>query len=144
MTEGWPSYDTSATPEGEDALRSLTVAYIKQNAGEDLTWRPTKDWHFGAGYGYERYDYTRADAASTDEHTAKLFADWKPASWFTLRTSGSYSDRTANDYDYMMKRAAFPVPRMQEAMPPPTGSSSSTTAPAPRRILRSISCWFAA
>ncbi len=110
MEAGWPSYDTSATPEGEDALRSLTVAYIKQNAGEDLTWRPTKDWHFGAGYGYERYDYTRADAASTDEHTAKLFADWKPASWFTLRTSGSYSDRTANDYNYMMNVQRFQYP----------------------------------
>lgn len=104
----WPAYDSSVATH--NAISSLSMGYIKQNAGEELTWRPTRDWHIGAAYGYERYDYTRVDAASTDENTARAFADWKPASWVTFRTSGSYSDRKANDYDYTNNVARYQFP----------------------------------
>ena len=46
----------------EDRDLQLSMAYIKQNGGADLNWRPTKEWNVGAAYGYERYDYTQVDA----------------------------------------------------------------------------------
>lgn len=106
LPAAWPGYDYAGASTNP-ALASLSLGYIKQDAGEDLTWRPGKDWHVGVGYGYERYDYTRVDALSTDENTAKAFADWNPTGWFTVRTSGSYSDRTANDYSYLNNVAQY-------------------------------------
>src|ERR1039458_3888300 len=88
-------YSTSA-----DTVNSLSIAYIKQNAGADLNWRPTKTWNLGAAYGYERYDYTKVDASATNENSGKIYGDWKPYTWFTLRASGSYGVRRADNYDY--------------------------------------------
>jgi MtrB/PioB family decaheme-associated outer membrane protein len=99
-TTGWTSYDQNTA--AERAIRSLSISYTKQNAGEELVWRPTRQWNLGVAYGYERYNYTRVDATSTDENSGKVFADWKPTSWVTLRSSGYYSDRTANNYNYVL------------------------------------------
>ena len=95
----WISYDQAAA--GEKTIQSLSMAYIKQNAGGDLNWRPTKEWNLGVAYGYERYDYTQVDATSTDENSGKVYADWKPMTWVTLRSSGYFSNRTANNYNYL-------------------------------------------
>ena len=59
-------------------MHSISVSYTKQNAGADLNWRPTREWNLGAAYGYERYDWTRADVDVTNENSGKVFADWKP------------------------------------------------------------------
>jgi MtrB/PioB family decaheme-associated outer membrane protein len=107
-TTAWVSYDQNVATER--AIQTLSIGYIKQNAGEELTWRPTRDWHIGVAYGYERYDYTRVDATSTDENSAKAFADWKPTNWVTLRSSGYYSDRTANNYNYVANVGSFQFP----------------------------------
>ena len=77
------------------------MAYVKQNAGEGLNWRPTKEWNFGVGYGYERYDWTQADATTPTRIPARVYADWKPMNWFTFRSSGYYSERRYENYDYM-------------------------------------------
>jgi hypothetical protein len=79
-------------------VTSLTFSYIKQNGGAELNWRPTREWNLGAGYGYERYDWTRASASATDEHAAKFFADWKPTHWFTARGNFSYGLRRTDNY----------------------------------------------
>ena len=68
-------------------VNSLSLGYIKQNAGAEGTWRPVNSVNVGAAYGYERYDWTRADASSTTENSGKVYADWKPTSWITARTS---------------------------------------------------------
>ena len=107
-TAGWVSYDQNTA--GERAIRALSIAYTKQNAGEELTWRPTSTWHLGASYGYERYDYTRVDATSTEESIGKAFADWKPTNWFTFRSSGEYADRTANNYNYLVNVGSIQFP----------------------------------
>jgi len=103
----WVSYD-HVTPEA--AIRSLSISYTKQNAGEELVWRPTREWNLGAAYGYERYDWTRDSVDVTNEHSGKVFADWKPTSWVTLRSSGFYSDRRYNNYDYNANVAAIQFP----------------------------------
>jgi MtrB/PioB family decaheme-associated outer membrane protein len=78
----------------------IAMGYVKQNFGEALNWRPTKEWNLGAAYGYERYDWTRADVDVTNEHSGKIFADWKPMSWLTVRSSGYYGNRRYQNYDY--------------------------------------------
>jgi MtrB/PioB family decaheme-associated outer membrane protein len=85
----------NATP-----ISSLSMGYIKQDASADLNWRPTRSWNVGAGYGWERYNWTRADADVTNEGTGRVHADWQPTSWFQLRSSASYSSRRYDNYDY--------------------------------------------
>jgi MtrB/PioB family decaheme-associated outer membrane protein len=101
FANGWIGLDRNpATTAPEIAMTSLAMAYTKQNAGEELNWRPSKEWNLGAAYGYERYNWTRADADVTNEHSGKLFADWKPATWFSTRSSISYARRRYENYDY--------------------------------------------
>ena len=81
-------------------VHSLSISYTKQNAAADLVWSPTREWNIGAGYGYERYNWTRADADVTNENSGNFFADYKPWSWLTARASWVISDRNYNNYDY--------------------------------------------
>jgi MtrB/PioB family decaheme-associated outer membrane protein len=83
------------------ALNSLVISYVKQNAGEELNWRPSREWNLGAAYGYERYSYNGADADVTYENSGKVYADWKPTSWLGFRSSGYFSDRRYQTYDYL-------------------------------------------
>jgi MtrB/PioB family decaheme-associated outer membrane protein len=94
----WTSLDQSAATEL--AVQSLSMAYIKQNAGAEVNWRPSHDWGLGAAYGWERYDWTQADADVTNESSVKAFAYWKPTSWVTVRSSGYFSDRRYDNYNY--------------------------------------------
>jgi MtrB/PioB family decaheme-associated outer membrane protein len=84
-----------------DNVNSLSMHYTKQNAGANLNWRPTKEWNLGAGYGYERYDWTRADVDGTNENSGKVYGDYKPYNWVTLRASGYYGVRRSENYDYL-------------------------------------------
>ena len=77
------------------------MQYTKQNAGADLNWRPSKEWNLGAAYGFERHDWTRADVDVANENSGKVYADWKPFSWATLRASGLYGVRRYENYDYL-------------------------------------------
>jgi MtrB/PioB family decaheme-associated outer membrane protein len=97
----WISQDR--TTGSENTIQSLLAAYKKQNLAAQLNWRPTREWNLNAEYGYERYDYgqTAADVDTTNEHSGKLSADWKPMSWATLRTSGYFSDRRFDNYNHI-------------------------------------------
>ncbi len=101
VTGGNPCGGSTAAGTGfEDSISSLSIGYIKQDAGGELNWRPLTQWNFNAAYGYERYDYTEADAGFTNENSVKGSVDWKPTGWFTARASGSYGQRIAGDYSY--------------------------------------------
>ena len=93
----WISLDR--TVANETAIQALVMSYNKQNAGDELVWRPTREWTVGATYGFERYNWTNYVAAATNENSGKVFADWKPTSWFTLRSSAYFSDRRSVNYD---------------------------------------------
>jgi MtrB/PioB family decaheme-associated outer membrane protein len=104
--QNWIRLDGSAPPAGATEIarhntRSLSISYTKQNAGADLVWRPSRQWTLGAAYGFERYTWTRADADATNEHSGKVFADWKPAGWLTARSSAFYGNRRYHNYDYL-------------------------------------------
>ena len=117
----WIAYDGTGTapasarhpcgPAGfEGSISSLSISYIKQNAGEELNWRPTKEWNFNAAGGWEGYNYTEADAGYTNEYSVKGSVDWKPFGWLTARASGYYSDRIAGNYSYLNNVAAIQYP----------------------------------
>jgi MtrB/PioB family decaheme-associated outer membrane protein len=98
---------------GYSPVNPLMVGYIRQNGAAEATWRPVNGVNLGSSYNYERYDFTRFDASSTSENTGKLYADWKPVRWITLRASGSYGERRAGNYDYLGNVGMFqwPTPR---------------------------------
>ena len=89
---------------------SLSLGYIKQDAGAEVTWRPVNSVNLGTAYGYEHYDWTRADASSTTENSGKVFGDWKPTAWITTRASAQFSDRTAGNYNYLGNVGMFQWP----------------------------------
>jgi MtrB/PioB family decaheme-associated outer membrane protein len=100
----WVLVDTAsakATNPSYAPVSSLSISYIKQNAGADLNWRPNREWNLGAGYGYERYSWERTDVHATNENSAKVFADWKPVVWLTARSSWLFSQRRYDVYDYL-------------------------------------------
>ena len=111
-----PAYSTPASlcaPAGsENTISSLSISYVKQNAGEELNWRPTKEWNFAVAGGWEGYNYTEADAGFTNEYSVKGSVDWKPFGWLTARVSGSYADRTAGDYSYLNNVADIQFPHI--------------------------------
>ena len=82
-------------------MQSISISYTKQNAGSELNWRPSREWNFGAGYGYERYNWLRADVNATKENSGKVYVDWKPASWITARASVLAAERRYENYDYL-------------------------------------------
>ena len=99
-----PCGTQGAAPGGgsttENAISSLNMSYIKQDAGTEFNWRPSKEWNFNAAYGFERYNYTETDYNITNENSGKLSADWNPTTWFTVRTSGYFADRRYDVHDY--------------------------------------------
>ena len=104
---------------------TLSLGYIKQNAGAEATWRPVNSVNIGAAYGYEHYDWTRADASSTAENSGKVYADWKPTSWTTFRASGLFAERRAGNYDYLGNVGIFQWPNRPAATQP--GMPNGTT-----------------
>jgi MtrB/PioB family decaheme-associated outer membrane protein len=82
-------------------VQSISISYVKQNAGSEVNWRPSSAWNFGAIYGYERYDWTRADVSSTQENSGKVYMDWKPVIWATARASVLEAQRRYDNYDYL-------------------------------------------
>ncbi|MGZ5528787.1 MAG: MtrB/PioB family decaheme-associated outer membrane protein, partial [Limisphaerales bacterium] len=91
------------SPPGRSADYAPVVgvqqSYTRQNAGAELDWRPDRYWNLGTAFGYEHYNWYRADVDHTNEFSGKVFGDWKPASWFTLRASYLYSERRFGTYD---------------------------------------------
>jgi hypothetical protein len=105
-----PTKCNGTTAAANLAIASLSMSYIKQNAGAELNWRPEREWNLNAAYGFERYDWSKAPVNATNESSAKLSADWKPARWFDTRLSGSVASRRYEDYDYMKYVAAVQYP----------------------------------
>jgi MtrB/PioB family decaheme-associated outer membrane protein len=102
-------------------VNTLSLGYIKQNAGAEATWRPVNSVNIGGAYGYEHYDFTRADASSTGENSGKVYADWKPTAWITTRASALFSERRAGNYDYPGNVGFFQWP----FTPQPNGANYS-------------------
>jgi Putative outer membrane beta-barrel porin, MtrB/PioB len=82
-------------------VQTISISYAKQNVGSEVNWRPSREWNFGAIYGYERYDWMRTDVSSTQENSGKVYADWKPTGWITARASVLDAQRRYDSYNYL-------------------------------------------
>jgi hypothetical protein len=114
-----------AVPAGtgnECSISSLTISYVKQNAGAELNWRPSPEWNFNLGGGWEHYDYTQTDADATNEFSGKASVDWKPTVWLTARASGYYADRRYDNYNYNQNVSAIQFPNFLPTFPRSTSS----------------------
>jgi MtrB/PioB family decaheme-associated outer membrane protein len=104
-------------------VATLSNSYIKQNFGEEVNWRPLNSVNLGAAYGWERYDWTRADASVTNENSGRFYGDWKPASWVTARASVMFGQRRAENYDYLANVGNWQWP----GLPAPANGQYSPT-----------------
>ena len=112
---------------GYAPVQSLSTAYTKQNFNGELNWWPSREWNFGAAYGFERYTWVRADTNATNENSGKAYVDWKPFRWMTARASVLAAERRHETYDYVgsssVRRNGRPMPLASPKDPPPTGNS---------------------
>ena len=109
----WVVTDTklaTSTNASYAPVNSLSPSYIKQNGGADLDWRPINALNLGAGYGYERYNWTLQSVSVTNESSAKFYADWKPTAWLTARASWLYGERRYDTYNYLADLGNFQWP----------------------------------
>ena len=110
----WVAADRNTQSTGssgnEFSISSLTISYVKQNAGAEFNWRPLPEWNFNLGGGWERYDYTQTDADATNEFSGKASVDWKPTVWLTARASGYYANRRYDNYDYNQNVSSIQFP----------------------------------
>jgi len=81
--------------------RALAMGYTKQNASEEVQWRPAKWATLGGTFGWEGWDRTRRDTNHTNEFIGKGTADLKFYDIATLRSSVQYSERRYDKYDAM-------------------------------------------
>jgi len=84
---------------GPAAVHStLQERYTKQNAGFDVGWRPIRMISLKTGYEYEHWNRGDREVTSTNEHIAKVAADFTPIDWFLGRVTYTYGDRTVENY----------------------------------------------
>jgi len=111
-----PDSNSSGGATGTTAF-SWPVNFTKQNASEELVYRPWKWLDVGAAYEWERWRHTYGDfddnitdvvtnlpvtqpaSVTTNEHAGRVFFDAKWG-WSTLRTSVRFGERRF-DGDYL-------------------------------------------
>jgi MtrB/PioB family decaheme-associated outer membrane protein len=114
--------------------RNLPVSYTKQNAGDELVWRPTNQWNVGGAFNWERYDWKFEQVNQTNEYSGKVFADWKPMSELTVRGSWLLAGRTYDNYDYNGNVANIQFPGAGTPGTCITGSCSTHMVSAMRSV----------
>jgi MtrB/PioB family decaheme-associated outer membrane protein len=105
-------------------VSSLSPAYTKQNGGAELTWRASPKLTVGTAYGYERYNWMRADVDVTNEHSGKAFADWTIVNGVLLRASWLYAQRKYETYDYVGNVASWQWPDVAGTYNPQIGGTT--------------------
>jgi hypothetical protein len=115
-------------------VSNLPVAYTKQNAGDEIVWRPTHNWNVGTAFNWERYDWKFESADRTDEFSGKVFADWTPRSDVTVRGSWLLASRTYSNYDYNNNLANIQFPGAGTPGTCVTGNCSTHMVSAMRNV----------
>jgi len=79
---------------------TLFSSYVKQNAGDELTWTPASWGMFGVGGGWEQYRYTQYPVDATNELSGKVFTRLTPTDWLAVRATETYSSRRYDNYNW--------------------------------------------
>ena len=80
---------------------ALLQSYTKQNASDEITWRPASWASIGVFGGWEQYNYSEYAAKRTDEYTGKVFGSLQPSDWATIRFNNSVSSRRYDNYNWL-------------------------------------------
>ncbi|TMI98518.1 MAG: MtrB/PioB family decaheme-associated outer membrane protein [Alphaproteobacteria bacterium] len=79
---------------------TIFQSYTKQNAAEEVNWRPWRWLDLGAIAGFEQYDRSQAQANRTTEWSVKFYDVVTAFDWAKLRSSYFYSERRYANYDW--------------------------------------------
>jgi MtrB/PioB family decaheme-associated outer membrane protein len=79
--------------------RAIAMGYVKQNASEEVQYRPANWATLGTTVGWEGWDRTHRDANHTNEFIGKQTGDFRFSDIATLRSSLQYSQRRYDKYD---------------------------------------------
>jgi MtrB/PioB family decaheme-associated outer membrane protein len=80
---------------------SEPLAFRKQNAGADVSWRILRQLTAKVGYEYEHWNRDFREVASSNEHTFKAALDIKPIEWLLARVSYAHGVRTIGADGYV-------------------------------------------
>jgi hypothetical protein len=79
---------------------TLFQSYVKQNASEEVTWRPNRTVDLGAVVAIEQYDRSLMQVNRTDEWSGKVYDVITPTDWAKYRSSYFFSERRYSNYDW--------------------------------------------
>jgi len=93
-------YADSELSAGPFTPADYWLSYNKLNISEDLKWKTSiKGLTVGAGYDFQRYNYTNMFVTQTNENTGRVFADYELAKYAMWRNSYSYAARRYDSYE---------------------------------------------
>ena len=83
-----------------EAIARVTVpyGYTKQNASAELGWDLARATRLGFSFERESWNRKFREIKDSDENIWKATFDTRPTSWFALRSSYSYGDRSTGNY----------------------------------------------
>src|SRR3954451_12497851 len=83
-----------------EGIARVTVpyAYKRQNAGAEVGWDLAHATHLGLSFERESWDRKFREIRNSGENIWKVTFDTRPTSWFALRSSYSYGDRSTGHY----------------------------------------------
>lgn len=83
-----------------ETIARVTVpyAYTKQNASAELGWDLAKATRLGLSFERESWNRKFREIKDSDENIWKATFDTRPTSWFALRSSYQYGDRSIGNY----------------------------------------------
>ncbi|HEY3569207.1 MAG TPA: MtrB/PioB family outer membrane beta-barrel protein [Thermoanaerobaculia bacterium] len=77
---------------------SVPYAYTKQNASAELGWDLARATRLGLSFERESWNRKFREIKDSDENIWKATFDTRPTSWFALRSSYQYGDRSIGNY----------------------------------------------
>lgn len=77
---------------------SVPYAYTKQNASAELGWDLARATRLGLSFERESWNRKFREIKDSDENIWKATFDTRPVSWFALRSSYQYGDRSIGNY----------------------------------------------
>jgi MtrB/PioB family decaheme-associated outer membrane protein len=102
-----------------EAIGRVTVpySYKRQNAGAELGWDLARATRLALSFERESWDRKFREIGTSDENIWKATFDTRPTSWFSLRSSYRYGDRSIGRYDVVAAEASFVEPEMPTNLP---------------------------
>ncbi len=97
---------------------TVPYAYTKQNASAELGWDIAHSTRLGLSFERESWNRKYREVNNSDENIWKATFDTRPVSWFALRSSYQYGDRSIGAYSlFNGANASFVDPEAPTNLP---------------------------